>query len=108
MLFNLNTLNQMLKDSPDRSQLSFDACCQSCGSNFTIEIHHHSPGGYGLLGGVLYENDRCDRRLGFERRRFSYTHYIPERRFGKDRRSGEKLGLGVEPQQHTEKTSKDF
>ncbi len=24
------------------------------GRNFKIEIHHHSSGGYGLLGGVLY------------------------------------------------------
>jgi hypothetical protein len=32
--------------------------------------------------------DNGGRRLGIERRRFSYTHYIPERRFGNDRRSG--------------------
>jgi hypothetical protein len=89
MLFSLNTLNQMFKDSPDKSQLLFDGCCQSCGCDFSIEIHHPSPGGYGLLGGLLYENDRWGRRLGFERRRFSYTIYIPERRSGKDRRSGE-------------------
>lgn len=29
-----------------------------------------------------------DRRLGIERRQFSYHLYIPERRSGKDRRSG--------------------
>jgi len=29
-----------------------------------------------------------DRRSGRDRRKFSYTAYIPERRSGKDRRSG--------------------
>ena len=57
MLINLNTLNQMFKDSPEKSHLSFDSCCQSCGRDFTIEIHHHASGGYGLLGGVFYEQD---------------------------------------------------
>lgn len=33
-------------------------------------------------------NDNGGRRLGLERRRFSYTAYIPERRSGEDRRSG--------------------
>ena len=28
------------------------------------------------------------RRLGIERRQFSYTQHIPERRSGKDRRGG--------------------
>ena len=32
--------------------------------------------------------DYCSRRLGIERRQFSYTMHIPERRSGKDRRSG--------------------
>lgn len=31
---------------------------------------------------------KADRRSGVERRKFSYTAYIPERRCGKDRRSG--------------------
>ena len=57
MLINLNTLDQMFEDIPDKSQLTVEGCCQSCGRNFTIEIHHHSSGGYGLLGGVLYEQD---------------------------------------------------
>ena len=57
MLINLNTLNQMFEDISDTSQLSVEGCCRSCGRNFTIEIHHHSSGGYGLLGGVLYEQD---------------------------------------------------
>ena len=29
-----------------------------------------------------------DRRLGIDRRDLSYTAYLPERRLGKDRRSG--------------------
>ena len=57
MLINLNSLNQMFKDNPDKSHLSFDGCCQSCGRDFTIVIHHNSSGRYGLLGGVLYEQD---------------------------------------------------
>jgi len=66
MLIHLNTLNQMFEDIPDRSRLTVESCCRSCGCNFTIEIHHHSSGGYGLLGGVLYEQDvdrliaKCD------------------------------------------------
>ena len=66
MLIHLNTLNQMFEDIPDRSRLTVESCCRSCGRNFTIEIHHHSSGGYGLLGGVLYEQDadrliaKCD------------------------------------------------
>ena len=57
MLINLNTLNQMFKDTDAKSCLTYDGCCQSCGRNFKIEIHHHASGGYGLLGGVLYEKD---------------------------------------------------
>ena len=30
--------------------------------------------------------DHNDRRLGIDRREFSYTAYLPERRLGKDRR----------------------
>jgi hypothetical protein len=57
MLINLHTLNEMFKDSPDKSQLSINGSCQTCGRNFTIEIHHHSTGAYGLQGGVLYGQD---------------------------------------------------
>jgi len=35
-----------------------------------------------------YILDNGGRRLGIERRKFSYTNYFPERRFGKDRRNG--------------------
>ena len=57
MLINLNRLNQMFKDTADKSCLTYDGCCHSCGRDFKIEIHHHESGGYGLLGGVLYEKD---------------------------------------------------
>jgi hypothetical protein len=30
--------------------------------------------------------DKGNRRIGIERRQFSYTHYLPERREGNDRR----------------------
>ena len=33
--------------------------------------------------------DNGGRRSGFERRRFSFTYYIPERRSNNDRRSGQ-------------------
>jgi hypothetical protein len=54
MLINLNTLDQMFEDIPDKSQLIVDGQCRSCGRDFKIEIHHHPSGGYGLAGGVLY------------------------------------------------------
>jgi len=33
-------------------------------------------------------SDNGGRRLGIDRRQFSYTSHIPERRSGKERRSG--------------------
>jgi hypothetical protein len=57
MLINLNTLDQMFEDIPDKSQLIVDGQCRSCGRDFKIEIHHHPSGGYGLAGGVLYMQD---------------------------------------------------
>ncbi len=38
--------------------------------------------------GVLTFVDKGERRSGIDRRTFSYTCYIPERRMGADRRSG--------------------
>lgn len=35
----------------------------------------------------FFLSDRGGRRLGIDRRRFSYAHHIPERRSGTDRRS---------------------
>jgi len=33
-----------------------------------------------------HANDKQNRRTGIDRRQFSYTHHLPERREGKDRR----------------------
>jgi hypothetical protein len=33
-----------------------------------------------------FENDKAERRAGIERRQFSYSAYIPERRGGQERR----------------------
>ena len=38
------------------------------------------------MGHILHDNG--GRRSGIERREFSYDQHIPERRSGKDRRSG--------------------
>ena len=35
-----------------------------------------------------FDKDNGGRRLGSDRRQFSYTMHIPERRSGKERRSG--------------------
>jgi len=35
-----------------------------------------------------FDKDNGGRRLGIDRRQFSYTMHIPERRSGKERRSG--------------------
>ena len=40
------------------------------------------------MSGSYILNDN-GRRSGIERRRFSYTNYLPERRHGGDRRSGD-------------------
>ena len=40
------------------------------------------------LKNVEVINDNEESRTGIERRQFSYTAYIPERRSGKDRRNG--------------------
>jgi hypothetical protein len=37
---------------------------------------------------ALFSMDNGGRRLGIDRRKYSYTIHIPERRSGKDRRSG--------------------
>jgi hypothetical protein len=39
---------------------------------------------------ILPEDDTCGRRSGLDRRKFSYTLYVPERRSGYDRRALEK------------------
>jgi len=41
---------------------------------------------------ALHWMAKVDRRSVVDRRQFSYTAYIPERRCGKDRRSGKSTG----------------
>ncbi len=41
------------------------------------------------MSSITELKDNGGRRLGIERRRYSYTYYIPEKRFGNDRRSGQ-------------------
>jgi hypothetical protein len=42
----------------------------------------------------MFIKNNVDRRLGIERRVFSYTRHIPERRSGKERREITCLGSG--------------
>lgn len=41
-------------------------------------------------------SDKGGRRIGLERRRFSYAEHIPERRCGEDRRKGSDRRTGIE------------
>ena len=41
-------------------------------------------------------SDHGGRRIGIDRRRFSYSEHIPERRCGEDRRSGIDRRIGVD------------
>ena len=43
---------------------------------------------------AIFIKNNADRRLGIERRVFSYTRHIPERRSGKERREVMCLGSG--------------
>lgn len=36
-----------------------------------------------------HSKDKENRRIEIDRRQFSYTHYLPERRAGKDRRDND-------------------
>lgn len=43
------------------------------------------------------KSDNGGRRSGAERRNFSYTYYIPERRNGQDRRKGRDRRMSLRP-----------
>ena len=45
-----------------------------------------------------FNNDNGGRRLGIERRRFTYSHYYPERRFGVARRCIPERRIDMEAQ----------
>lgn len=51
-------------------------------------------------------NDNGGRRSGVDRRQFSYTDHIPERRAGEDRRSGFDRRSGLEPTDNLESIPK--
>ncbi len=44
-------------------------------------------------------NDKENRRIGVDRRQFSYTHHLPERRDGKDRRRDDDTNHASEDKQ---------
>jgi|GEM_PF-5037625 len=46
----------------------------------------------------LIENDKDGRRTGIERRQFSYSAYIPERRSGEERRQKQDRRKSKTPQ----------
>jgi hypothetical protein len=48
--------------------------------------------------GILNFMAKVDRRSGKDRRQFSYTAYIPERRSGTDRRKGKNEKSSFDPQ----------
>jgi hypothetical protein len=48
--------------------------------------------------GILNFMATVDRRSGKDRRQFSYTAYIPERRSGTDRRKGKNEKSSFDPQ----------
>ncbi|MCD4805518.1 MAG: hypothetical protein K8R07_07565 [Desulfobacterales bacterium] len=52
-----------------------------------------------------YILDNGGRRSSIERRRFSYTNYLPERRYGKDRRIGVDRRKGCAQREGVERRS---
>jgi len=52
-----------------------------------------------------YILDNGGRRFDLERRRFSYTNYLPERRYGKDRRIGVDRRKGCAQREGVERRS---
>jgi hypothetical protein len=53
----------------------------------------------------VLHSDNGGRRSGAERRSFSYTYYIPERRTGKDRRHGNGRRMSQRPKISSETTT---
>ena len=55
------------------------------------------------------KSDNDGRRSGAERRNFSYTYYIPERRNGQDRRMGRDRRMSLRPKNsfYTRKPRRD-
>ena len=66
MIVKVESLDIMFEQSTSSKPLSFEGTCHNCGYDVVVELTKTS-GGYGLLGGVLYEPDPdhiilvCDR-----------------------------------------------
>ena len=54
MLAAIKILRQMFLESHDKSQITLKGECQTCNKLIAIDIVP-TPGGYGILGGVLTE-----------------------------------------------------
>ena len=54
MFVGIETLNRIAEANHKATHFSYGCKCHNCGYDFDIEITKTS-GGYGLLGGVLYE-----------------------------------------------------
>ena len=55
-IISVESLNKLFERNNNPQTYTYRDKCQTCGSLTTIEISKTS-GGYGLIGGVLYETD---------------------------------------------------
>lgn len=55
-IIGIESLNKLFERNNNPNTFTFRGKCQTCGISTKIEISKTS-GGYGLLGGVLYESD---------------------------------------------------
>jgi hypothetical protein len=56
-MMDIETLKKLLKDNPEKSTITFKGKCSVCGVEAVIEIIPSSSGGFGLQGGVLFEEN---------------------------------------------------
>ena len=62
----------------------------------------------GCISAIAALIDNGGRRAGFDRRQFSYTDHIPDRRGTRDRRTGiDRRDLGVEQRNQTDRRHVD-
>lgn len=54
MLVNIKTLNKIFKDKNNGTSIVIEGKCKACGDDIQILVERTS-GGFGFLGGVLYE-----------------------------------------------------
>lgn len=53
-MLEITRLHEVLAQYPEKDTVTFIGCCHDCGCTLNIEIHPVS-GGFGLLGGALFE-----------------------------------------------------